>query len=289
MKNLMALMEFEKIQNFIQETCGIEFDDQKSGLLERKLNWIIKNTPNTTLEELYFKICLRKDTELIQSLIENIAVNETFWFRDAAPWLILEKILIPEYINEFRAKKRYRVRIWSAACSYGQESYSIAMCIDNYLKKHDITDIRLSDFEIVATDISKNALEIARQGKYDSISMSRGIDESYKQKYFVCEDRSWKISDEIIRAIDFRHFNLISDSMNYDEFDLVYCRNVMIYFSEKNKREIYNKIYKSMKTKGTLFIGSAEILDDYSQFFSMEQNEIGVYFTKKEQMKNEFF
>ncbi len=289
MKNLMALMEFEKIQNFIQETCGIEFDDQKSGLLERKLNWIIKNTPNTTLEELYFKICLRKDTELIQSLIENIAVNETFWFRDAAPWLILEKILIPEYINEFRAKKRYRVRIWSAACSYGQEPYSIAMCIDNYLKKHDITDIRLSDFEIVATDISKNALEIARQGKYDSISMSRGIDESYKQKYFVCEDRSWKISDEIIRAIDFRHFNLISDSMNYDEFDLVYCRNVMIYFSEKNKREIYNKIYKSMKTKGTLFIGSAEILDDYSQFFSMEQNEIGVYFTKKEQMKNEFF
>lgn len=281
MENLVTSMEFLEIQKFIEEKCGIALGDQKTYLLESKLIKLMEESTYSGIKELYLKICIAKDPVIIRNVIDSITTNETFWFRDKSPWYMMENIFLPVYIEELRNKARHKVRIWSAACSYGQEPYSIAMSIDNYLKRNGIQDVKSSDFEIIATDISYSALSIAESGKYDNISISRGLDEHYKFTYFEKDGRGWKLNDEIKRMIRFQQFNLIKDPYSFGQFDIIFCRNVLIYFSETYKKEVFKKISRSLKNNGILFVGSSELLDDYNKDFSREQYENGIYFKKR--------
>lgn len=282
MDYMTASKGFLMIQQFIEETCGIELGEEKSYLLESKLVRLLEESSLESFEELYHRICMTKDPEIVSNVIDAITINETFWFRDKSPWHTMEDMLLPVYIKELRNMGRQKVRIWSAACSYGQEPYSIAMCIDNYLKRNGIEDVSISDFEIIATDISRSVLHTAKLGKYDNIAISRGLDESYKLKYFDNEGRAWKLSDEIRKMVHFQQFNLTKDPFSFGQFDIIFCRNVLIYFSERFKKEVYTKITQSIKNNGILFIGSSELLENYNQDFSREQYINGIYFRKKE-------
>jgi chemotaxis protein methyltransferase CheR len=235
-----------------------------------------------SFEELYEHICLWNDPIVIDEIIDSITVNETFWFRDKTPWVIMEELLLPEYIREFREGRRDRVRIWSAACSYGQEPYSIAMCIDNYLESRGIGDIAPGNFEILATDISHTAIQMAEAGRYDNISIQRGLDEGCRYKYFENEGRVWRLCDKIKNAVNFRQFNLISDFSVYGIFDIIFFRNVLIYFSDRLKKEMLQKIVASLNTGGVLFIGSAELFTDQDRNFTKEQYKNGIYYKSKE-------
>ena len=139
------------------------------------------------------------------------------------------------------------------------------MCIDNYLSKQGIKDINLSHFEIIATDISHSVLQIAKMGKFDSISIMRGLDSLYKEKYFINEGRIWSLSEKIKSAVRFQQFNLQNSFLLLGKFDLVFCRYVLIYFSEKLKKEVLNKISQVIEPKGILIIGSSDLLPEYRE------------------------
>jgi chemotaxis protein methyltransferase CheR len=231
-----------------------------------------------SFEELYRMLNKQQDAGLAEKIIDAITTNETLWFRDKTPWITLEEVLLPAYINEIRSGQRSKVRIWSAACSSGQEPYSIAMCIDRYLKRSRVQDVTLAHFEILATDISSTVLTLARMGKYDTISMSRGLDQEYRDTYFQQEGRIWKLAEVVKDAVAFRQFNLQNSFIGLGKFDAVFCRYVTIYFSEKFKKTVFSKIANSLTEQGVLFIGNSEIFFDYKENYEMRQYKNGAFF-----------
>lgn len=277
-----ASKEFAMIQKFIEEKCGIELGEEKAYLLESKLAKFLAEFGASSFEDLYLKICSTNDSYLIDSVIDAVTINETFWFRDKAPWHILEEILLPSFISELRNGERNKVRIWSAACSYGQEPYSAAMSIDNCLNRRGIMDVSCEAFEILATDISYDVLQMAQRGNFDNISISRGLDEDFKSRYFRNEGRIWSLDEKIKRQVSFQQFNLIENYFPYGQFDIIFCRYVLIYFSERYKKEVMDRITASLKPGGVLFIGSSELFENYNKYYTMEQYENGIYYRKKE-------
>lgn len=281
MDNITVSKEFVGILQLIEEKSGIVLNDQNAHLLESRLASILNAFMMHNMEELHFKLCVERDPEITSHVIEAITTNETFWFRDKALWIMMEELLLPRYVDLLRRGEGKKIRIWSAACSYGQEPYSIAMCIAGYLQKHAIDDVDMSSFEILATDISNAALNTAKSAQYDTISISRGLDEAYKQLHFKREGNGWKLNDAIRKEISFQHFNLIDGFYSRDMFDLILCRNVLIYFSESNKKQIYRKMAQALKNDGVMLIGSSELLDDGNQYFLRQQYSNSIYFKKK--------
>lgn len=273
--------EFTMMQRFIEDRCGISLGDEKAYLLESKLARILAESSFGSFEELYAQICTWKNPDMIDDIIDSITINETFWFRDKTPWLILEELLLPMYIMELRDGKRGRARIWSAACSYGQEPYSIAMCIDHYLESYGIRDIKLDRFEIYATDISHTVLQMAKNGRYDNISIQRGLEEPYRSTYFRNEGRIWTLNEKIRNAVRFQQFNLLNEFFSFGIFDIIFFRNVLIYFSDKLKKEMMVKIKASLCPGGVLFIGNSELFTDYSTNYIADQHKNGTYFRSK--------
>ncbi len=281
MDNVIASNAFLGILQVIEESSGIVINEQNAHLLESRLAVILQNTMTKSLEDLYTKVCVRRDQEATTQIIEAITTNETSWFRDKALWTMMEEIFLPQYIQKLRNNERSKIRIWSAACSYGQEPYSLAMCIDSYLKHHAIEDVTIDHFEIWATDISHGVINTAKNGKYDTISITRGLEDHYKHRYFKHEGKHWRLNEDIRSAIRFQQFNLILDAYRFEPFDIIFCRNVLIYFSQSTKKEIYKKMAQSLKNDGTFFIGSSELLEDNNEIFTREQHLNGVYFKKK--------
>lgn len=281
MADLILTNEFIEIGRFIEQKCGIVLNNQNVHLLESRLSSLYKLCHVKTLQELYVKLCIYKDLDTFNHVVETITVNETFWFRDKSLWEMMDRFILPEMNAKLQDGSAQKIKIWSAACSYGQEPYSVAMYIDHYLKLKGIKDISLNHFDILATDISVKALKIAQKGQYDSVAISRGLDDVYKRNYFSDFGKTWHISEQIKSAVDFSPFNLIEDAYHTQQYDLILCRNVLIYFSKDTKHKVYNNIASSLKNEGILLIGSSELLEEDQDKFSRECTENGVYFKKK--------
>lgn len=269
------------MQKFIEEKCGIALSEEKAYLIESRLSRLLIDSNLTCFEELYQRISVSDDPNIVEKVIDAITTNETLWFRDRAPWCILEEQLLPTYVEDIRDGRRNKVRIWSAACSTGQEPYSIAMCIDNYLRQKGINDINLSQFEIIATDISSTVLQIARMGRYDNISITRGLDNDYKENYFKSEGRVWVLDEKIKNLVSFRQFNLQSSFFLLGKFEVIFSRNVLVYFSEKLKKEVVKKMALALQPQGIFIIGSSELFIDHKEYFEMENCSSGVYYKLK--------
>ena len=253
--------EFSLFSEYIINNCGIAIPMEKAYIFETRLSKFLVDAGVNTFEELYSYIVKKNDLIFNQKLINSITTNETKWFRDEAPWKVLEEILLPKFIDDIVSGKKSRIRIWSAAASTGQEIYSTVMCIDNYLEKNNIKNVTLDNFEFIATDISSNVLETAKKGRYDKINIIRGLDEQYKEKYFDQEGSVWTIKPKIQNAVNFSQFNLINNYLGFGFFDIIFCRYVLIYFSEAIKTEIAAKMYNSLLDNGVLFTGNYALYD----------------------------
>jgi len=273
--------EFNHFQKYIKEQCGIAIGDEKAYLIESRLTKLLIETKLNTFEELYEMLYHKRDPKLSEKVIDAITTNETLWFRDKTPWIILENELIPQYIEKVR-KTKQRIRIWSAAASSGQEAYSTVISIHQHLKKNQIKDVTLNDFEIIGTDISAPILEIAKAGRYDPISIMRGLDPKLKETYFQNEGRIWIFKDEFRKHVKFRKFNLQNSFNSMSQFDVIFCRYVMIYFSQEFKREMTKKLAQSMKPGGILFIGNSEIFPEHKDYFETKKSGKGIYYQVKE-------
>ncbi len=277
-------MEFQLLRKYIEDNCGIEITSEKAYLIETRLSKILADWKLSSYGQLYSKIKQEDNEALRERIIDAITTNETLWFRDKMPWKVLEDLYLPGYIEALRSGEKNKIRIWSSAASTGQEAYSTAICIDNYLSSNNISDISLNDFEIIATDISMFALEIACKGRYDPITIMRGLDKSLRDKYFQNTDGAWEICPSIKKSVKFMRFNLQNSFALFGKFDLVFCRYVLIYFSNRLKCQVIDKLFHSLYDNGVLFLGAYEVYIFLRDYFASCLYENFSYYTKlKEQ------
>lgn len=274
--------ELELFRKYLCDKSGICIPPEKAYMFETRLSKMIVDVGVDSFRELYDYIISGKDLLAEQNIINAMTVNETFWFRDAYLWKALEEMLLPRLIGQLRDGTRKKLRIWCAAVSTGQEAYSAVMCVDNYLNKNKISDITLADFDFFATDISSRVLNIAKKGRYDQISIMRGLDDYYRDKYFVNEQNGWDLKPEIRDAVTFRHFNLLNSYFGFGSFDVIFCRYVLIYFSEQIKKEIVGRMHESLNDKGILFTGSAAFYELFADRYQVEHYDNLTYYTKSE-------
>jgi chemotaxis protein methyltransferase CheR len=264
---------FRQFKTLIEDESGIVVSDEKEYLIETRLAKMVMDNGCESYDEFYRLVKAGNDT-LKTKIVDAMTTNETLWFRDEKPYRLLETVILPEL-----AEKRDRIRIWSAACSTGQEPYSIAMVALSLAKRNPklASIIAQGRFQILATDLSSSALFLAKNGRYDKIAMSRGFfDESYKTRFFTEDGRVACITDEVKKLVDFRPFNLKHPFVALGEsFDVVFIRNVAIYFSLDFKRELFGKIRHVLNQPGYLLLGASESLVGISQDFTFREGAGG--------------
>jgi chemotaxis protein methyltransferase CheR len=240
---------FRYLRQYIQQESGIQVGEEKLYLLESRLLPVITREKIANLDELCHRLRHRPAPGLRQQVVEAMTTHETLFFRDPAVYTALRDSLLPELLQRNRDTKT--IRVWSAACSSGQEPYSIAMML---------TDRGVADWkiEILATDLSEQILERARQARYQQIEVNRGLPAPLLVKYFERHGLEWHIKPAIRSLVRFQPFDLRSNIASLGNFDLVLCRNVMIYFDLPTRKQILSGIRRTLRPGGYLLLGASE-------------------------------
>ncbi|PKL83989.1 MAG: chemotaxis protein CheR [Ignavibacteriae bacterium HGW-Ignavibacteriae-3] len=263
----MSELLFESIRKYIYEITGIYFQDNKKYFLESRLHRRMNFLGLKRYDE-YFDLIKRGDdsTDEKQYLIEAITINETFFFRNQPQLDVLASQIFPETITALASKNRTKIRIWSAACSSGEEAYSIAMIFQDLIKPR-YPQIEL---EIVGTDINGAVIETANSGIFKDYSV-RNTPPYYLKKYFKSKNGSYEILPEIKQMVNFKVHNLYDDSSmkTMYNFDVIFCANVLIYFDAASKTKVIANLYNSLNKGGCLFIGYSETLHGISKAFKL--------------------
>ena len=273
--------EFMLFRNYIIKISGIVIPPEKAYLVETRLSKLMLDSGAASFTEFYDYIVSNFDPSMSQKIIDAMTINETMWFRDAMPWNVLERVTLPALVEELVSGRKSKIRIWSAAVSTGQEVYSAVMCVDDYLNKNKIKNVSLSNFDFFATDISSRVLNVAKAGKYDKIGIMRGLTDHYKSKYFESNGSVWELSPKIKDAVRFECFNLQDSFKTLGAFDIIFCRYVLIYFSDELKREIALKMRDSLVDGGLLFTGNYILYDLFKDDFDTKPYSNSTYFSKK--------
>lgn len=260
----------------IAQLSGIRIDSSKAYLLETRLAPMARDLNATTASELFFKIKADATGKLKSQLVERMTTRETSFFRDQSPFQLIENKLLPELIDRVRLRNpnaRVPIRIWSAAASSGQEIYTVAMLLRNLLG----TDPRYA-IRLLATDISHEAIAYASRASYDPFEIDRGLPHNFRQRFFTPDGKRWKLSDEIRAMVAFRQLNLLQDFSHLGTFDIILCRNVAIYFSEADKRDLFNRIGRVLDPNGSLIIGSTESLSGLCPQFASKRHLRAIFY-----------
>lgn len=270
----LASSEIAAVAGLVMELCGIMLDDSKGYLIESRLEPIARQYGVSSYTELVQKARTGYDKQLLRQIINAITTNETLFFRDDSPFEALQHKALPELIDA-KAKTAFpkRLRIWSAACSTGQEPYSIAMTLHEL-----IPDIHSWDVSILATDICDSAIEQASAGLYTAFEIDRGMKPNYLNRYLTRLPNQWKVRDEIRALVAFQQLNLMSQFTGLGPFDIVFCRNVAIYFTPEGRRDVFHRIAKTLTKDGYLFVGCAESLSDLGPQFTPQYHCRGNFY-----------
>ncbi|MBD7936067.1 MULTISPECIES: CheR family methyltransferase [Cytobacillus] len=233
--------EYEQFIEKVKQYTGIDLAQYKETQMKRRLQAFYDKKGYTSFNQLY--LAMVKDKKLLAEFLDRMTINVSEFYRNRKRWEVLEKEILPLLLQ-----KKEPLKLWSAACSTGEEPYTLAMILSKYLP--------LSKIRIFATDIDESALLRAKTGIYHERSLQE-IPDEMKKKYFIQEGKQFILSDEIKQTVVFQKQNLLADSFLKD-YDLIICRNVLIYFTEEAKAMIYSKFSKALKNGGYLFVGSTE-------------------------------
>ena len=255
--------EITVISRLVDDLCGVVLDESKAYLIENRLSTVAAEAGCETFTELYYKARYANDKTLQNNIINAITTNETLFFRDSSPFEVLKHKVIPDLIDQ-KASTAFpkRIRIWSAACSTGQEPYSLAITLHEMLP--DILDW---DIQILATDISDSAIQQASRGTYATHEIHRGMKTELLNKYFTQADGKWKVKDELRALISFKNRNLLELFTDLRPFDIILCRNVAIYFKADVRKDLFQRLTDILTPQGYLFVGSTESLYNLSPQF----------------------
>ncbi|NVK57607.1 MAG: protein-glutamate O-methyltransferase CheR [Alteromonadaceae bacterium] len=267
---------YRQFRDFLERQCGIVLGDNKQYLVRSRLGGLLHERQYKSIDELLSQSISGHDRTLLQQVIDAMTTNETLWFRDGYPFELLIKQLLPEH-----ATRQRRLRIWSAACSSGQEPYSIAMSVLEYQRQNP--GAASLSVEILATDLSSNMLKRCEQGTYDELSLARGLSAERRQRYFNPHtDGLLQVKPEVRRMVNFRSINLLHSYSSLGKFDIVFCRNVLIYFSTELKQKILQQIAAQLNPGGILFLGASESVASAADYYRMVKCNPGLYYAKKD-------
>ncbi|WPZ37082.1 protein-glutamate O-methyltransferase [Thalassobaculum sp. OXR-137] len=266
----MKAADLEHLAKLLKEQSGLVVTAEKAYLLENRLQPVARKWGMDSIDALVGAMRARADHKMIKDVVDAMTTNESLFFRDMKPFDNLRDILLPELMKTRAASKR--IRIWSAACSSGQEPYSIAMLLTELGAK--VAGWR---FEIVATDLSTEIITRAKQGTYSQFEVQRGLPITMLVKYFAQEGDKWRISDKIRNMVQYREFNLLDHPRMLGQFDIVFCRNVLIYFDQPTKTKVLAGIADQMAPDGGLYLGGAETVLGITDRFEPIPGQRGVY------------
>lgn len=275
----IAPAELKTISQYIQQISGIYLDQSKSYLFETRLSSIAESLGCKSYQDLYHKAKADPSKKIEKEIIDAITTNETLFFRDKGPFELLQHKILPEVIDKRMAKPplKTKVKIWSSASSTGQELYSIAIVIKE-LVGNGASNF---SFSLLGTDISDSAVSQASYGKYNRFEIERGLDKRFLQKYFTLFGDTWKVKDEIRAMVNFRKLNLMHPFTALGKFDIIFCRNVAIYFTLEDRKKLFNKLAQSLADDGYLVIGSTESLTGVCPQFVPKRHLRSIFYQKK--------
>jgi len=270
----MKTGDYEFVAQLVKERSGLVLQTGKEYLLESRLLPVARNNGMETLEQLVSAMRVATGEGLRVAVNEAMTTNESFFFRDKTPFELFKDVMLPPLL-EARALKK-TLRIWCAAASSGQEPYSLAMIIK------DMPELANWRIDILGTDISNAILEKAKTGMYSQFEVQRGLPVNLLMKYFKQNGEFWQIDSSIRSMVTYRNFNLLDDFHTLGTFDVVFCRNVLIYFDSETKGKVMDKISQVMAPDGYMILGSAESVFGLSDKYSLVPDQKFLYTPKAE-------
>lgn len=266
----MRLTDFDVYKDLLKEKSGLMLTQDKSYLLESRLTPVAGKWGFATLEAMSAHLRGVPDPKLVNDIVEAMTTNETSFFRDLRPFDTFRDTVLP-YLLQARIHER-KFRIWCAASSSGQEPYSLAMLI-----KAQENQFARWNIEITGTDISHDILDLARRGLYSQFEVQRGLPVQLLMKHFAQEGDRWAIAEDIKRMVQYKYFNLLDSMAAFGALDVIFCRNVLIYFDEATKADVLNRMARQLKPDGFLFLGGAETVIGITDEFAPIPDLRGVY------------
>ncbi len=273
--------EFDLLRDYISHHCGLQIGDEKDYLIECRLAQLMYETGSSTFHEFYLKAKEDPKGALRDRIIDAVTTHETSWFRDQRPWRILEEVILPDLLQAVRDGRKRNIRVWSVACSTGQEPYSVMMLVDNLLSTGPFKGLKPECVEIIGTDISPNVIFIATAGRYSQIEMSRGMDNGYLERFFTKDGTVWSLREPYRKRVAFKRFNLQESLTPLGKFDLILCRNVAIYFSDTFKRQLFSGLASASNPGAYLMLGASESLLQFSTPFVMREHKQAIFYQLK--------
>ncbi|MEW7864242.1 CheR family methyltransferase [Aeromonas diversa] len=266
---------YKQFSAFLESQSGIVLGDNKQYLVKSRLSPLLSQHGAASLDELITRSMNIRERDLKMAVVDAMTTNETLWFRDTYPFQLLTEKLFPELGKSGRV-----VKIWSAASSSGQEPYSIAMtAIEQQMKKPGTLP---GGVQIVGTDISASMLNQCKEGIYDSLALARGLSPERKKMFFEPHgDNKMRVAERVRKLTSFRYLNLLESYSLLGKFDIIFCRNVLIYFSPEVKSKILNQFAASLNPGGYLMLGASESLAGLTDRFEMVRCNPGIVYKVK--------
>jgi chemotaxis protein methyltransferase CheR len=262
--------DFSFFTKYIYDQTGLVLGPDKMYLIESRLAPLARKYNVASIDLLVGQLRTSKTADLQRDIVDAMMTNESFFFRDGKPFEQFRQLVLPGLLQSRAAKKSFR--IWCAAASTGQEPYTLAMIL-----KEEAAKLNGWRVDIVGTDISHEALERAKSGLYTQFEVQRGLPIQLLVKYFKQQGDKWQIAPEIRTAVQYRSFNLLSDFAGLGNFDVIFCRNVLIYFDQKTKGTILDRMAKLLPTDGLLYLGGAETVLGVTERFQPMPGQRGIY------------
>jgi chemotaxis protein methyltransferase CheR len=270
MSTPLSPLEFDVFARFLKLRSGIIITPDKTYLLESRLQPIARKWNLEDLRGIAKKLSGMPDQRLLDDVVDAMTTNETLFFRDQNPFDSLKNYVLPTLTD--KGHRPRKIRIWSAACSRGKAAYSIAMLLLEEKEKY-----AGCTFEIIGTDISREILAKAQSGIFSQFEVQRGLPIQYLVKYFVKDGDRWALKDSVKSMVSFRFFNLLEDPRLLGTFDIVFCRNVLIYFDHDTKKGILERISRALSPDGVLCLGGSESVLDITDKFTNVTGQRSMY------------
>ena len=267
----MKVEDFELFSTLVKQRSGLVLTPEKAYLLESRLLPVARKYNMKSLEDMAQALRIKREETMMHAITEAMTTNESFFFRDQKPFTLFQKTILPRLLESRAAQKQ--IRIWSAAASSGQEAYSLAM-----ICAEEAARLQGWKVEIVGTDLSREMVARAKSGIYSQFEVQRGLPITHLLKYFqqIAGDK-WQVKDTVRQMVQFREGNLLGDLGAVGSFDVVFCRNVLIYFDVPTKAQVLDSVRAVMPADGYLLLGAAETVVGISDKFGLVMGEQGLY------------
>jgi chemotaxis protein methyltransferase CheR len=275
----MNSAEYKAITDYVFNSCGIVLGDDKEYLVKQRLTPVLPSLGCKDLSDLA-RILMTGATNFVirEKVVNAMTTNETSWFRDGHPFDAFRDRILPDMFNLVRDRKSRpwtrrgpKVSMWSAAASTGQEAYSMGILIADAVRLKSMGAVLMEDFGILGTDISSDALSKAMQAKYSIIDVGRGLPRDMRDRYFILDGDNYYVKEEIRKLMDFKLFNIQETFTQIGGFDVIFCRNILIYFTNEAKKKILSQFFQILAPGGYLLLGSAENIYSLNDDFKTER------------------